>query len=92
LFVGFEAFEICDLMQHLAGPEHGDHRESSSGPDPDSDPNKPTVHYNNSISKHSRFSRNGDKPKGALRFHVFALSTKKKHRKLEKEERKRRRL
>ncbi|XP_059453755.1 uncharacterized protein LOC132184222 isoform X2 [Corylus avellana] len=53
-----------EISLNLAGPEqHGDHRESSSGPDPDSDPNKPTVYCNNSNSKHSRFSRKGDKPK-----------------------------
>ena len=75
---GSKRLKSVILMQHLAGPEHGDHRESSSGPDPDSDPNKPTVYCNNSNSKHSRFSRKGDKPKGDLPFYFFALLNREK--------------
>ncbi|KAK9269827.1 hypothetical protein L1049_025400 [Liquidambar formosana] len=45
---------VSEISQHLAGH---DHHEISSGPDPNPDPNKPTVH------KNSRLSRKGDKGK-----------------------------
>ncbi|KAB1220233.1 hypothetical protein CJ030_MR3G017057 [Morella rubra] len=51
-----------EISLHLAGPEHGDHRESSSGPDLDPDSNKPAAHIT-TTNKHSRFLRKGDKVK-----------------------------
>lgn len=59
-------------MQHLAGTDHGDHHDSSSGPDLDPDPNKRTGL--NNYNKHSRFFSKGENAKGIVQvLHIFAI-------------------
>ncbi|XP_040995611.1 uncharacterized protein LOC121241829 [Juglans microcarpa x Juglans regia] len=50
-----------EISLHLAGTDHGDHHESSSGPDLDPGPNKRTGH--NNYNKHSRFFSKGENAK-----------------------------
>lgn len=66
-------------MQHLARTDHGDHHESSSGPDLDPDSNKRTgPNYN----KHSRFFNKGENAKGSVQVNIFALWKERKKRQI----------